>query len=447
MTATYPPGPRGRFLTGSLREFRRDLLGFLTRSAAEYGDLVTFRLGPRRIVLVNRPDLIEFVLTTGNRHFSARTYIKKLLTPTLGMGLLTSEGDAWLRQRRLAQPAFHKARINGYAASMVAYADRLLAGWRDGETRDLHADMTRLTLEIVAKTLFDTEVEEEVNEVGEAVENLMETFVVRFQAAFRFPPWVPTPVNLRIRANVRRLEKIIYRIINERRHSGKDHGDLLSMLLQASDEQGRMSDRQLRDEAMTLFLAGHETTANALSWTWYLLAQHPEAERELLSELDTVLGGRLPALDDLPRLRYAEAVVTESMRLYPPAWGFGRVVRDEVNLGGYRLLVGTTLWLCPWVTQRDGRYFEEPLAFRPGRWLGEKARQLPRFAYYPFSGGPRTCIGNTFAMMEATLVVAAVAQRFGFTLAPGHATKPYPSVTLRPEGGVWAVLHRRPLAA
>jgi cytochrome P450 len=447
MTATYPPGPRGRFLTGSLREFRRDLLGFISRGAAEFGDLVTFRLGPKRIVLVNRPDLIEFVLTTGNRHFSGRTYIKKLLSPTLGMGLLTSEGDFWLRQRRLAQPAFHKNRINGYAASMVAYTERLLAGWRDGETRDLHADMSRLTLEIVAKTLFDTEVEEEVNEVGEAVENLMDTFLRRFQAAIRFPTWVPTPTNLRTKANVRRLEKIIYRIIDERRRSGKDRGDLLSMLLQASDEQGGMSDRQLRDEAMTLFLAGHETTANALSWTWYLLAQHPEVERALLEELGKVLAGRLPTLEDLPQLRYTEAVVTESMRLYPPAWGFGRVVIDDVDLGGYRLPVGTTLWLCPWVTQRDGRFFEEPLAFRPERWLEEKAKQMPRFAYFPFSGGPRVCIGNTFAMMEATLIVAAVVQRFGFTLAPGHTTTPYASVTLRPEGGVWAVLHGRQPAA
>ncbi len=443
MTATYPPGPRGHFLTGSLREFRRDLLGFITRGAAEFGDLVTFRLGPKRIVLINRPDLIEFVLTTGNRHFSARTYIKKLLTPTLGTGLLTSEGDDWLRQRRLAQPAFHKNRINGYAASMVAYTERLLATWRDGETRDLHADMTRLTLEIVAKTLFDTEVEEEVNEVGEAVENLMGTFLRRFNAAVRFPAWVPTPVNLRTRANVRRLERIIYRIINERRQSGKDHGDLLSMLLQAGDEQGSLTDKQLRDECMTLFLAGHETTANALAWTWYLLAQHAEVENELLAELDRVLGGRGPTLDDLPRLKYAEAVVTEAMRLYPPAWGFGRVVRDPVDLGGYRLLVGTTLWMCPWVTQRDGRYFEEPLAFRPGRWLGEQQKTLPRFAYFPFSGGPRVCIGNTFAMMEATLVVAAVAPRWEFRLAPGHTTTPYASVTLRPEGGVWAVVRQR----
>src|SRR5262245_61362817 len=316
-----PPGPRGHWLSGSLPEIRRGWLEFLERNVREFGDVLTYRVGPKRLVLISHPDDIEDVLVTRNRAFK-KLFALRMNSLTFGEGLLTSEGDFWRRQRRLAQPAFHRARIQAYAETMVAYTERLLAGWRDGETRDVHADMMRLTLEIVAKALFDAEAAAEADAIGRALAVILESFVRRFNQLSPLPERFPTPGNLRLQAAVRRLDRIVYRYIRARRAEGADRGDLLSMLIAARDEdgRGRMSDRQLRDELVTIILAGHETTAIALSWTWVLLAQHPEAEAKLHAELDAVLGGRAPTLADLPRLPYTDQVIKEALRLYPPAY-------------------------------------------------------------------------------------------------------------------------------
>lgn len=439
-----PPGPKGHFWWGQLSEFRHDMLGLYQRLTREYGDVVAFRLGPRSVWLVNHPDLIEFVLSSGSRHFK-KSFAYQLLVPVIGRGLLTSEGSFWLRQRRLAQPAFHRQRIAAFGDVMVAYTQRLLDRWRPGEVRDLHADMMRLTLEIVAKTLFDFDLAEEAADVGAALEVVQENFSNRFEGIFPLPTWFPSPSNLRLRRAVRRLDQILYGIIDQRRKSQEDKGDLLSMLLHARDEDdgSGMTDQQLRDEAMTLFLAGHETTALALSWLWYLLAQHPAVEATLLAELREALGDRPPTVADLPRLRYTEAVVHETMRLYPPAYSMGREAIEPCELGGYPVPVGQTIEVCQWLTQRDPRWFNDPERFMPERWLDGREKRLPRYAYFPFGGGPRQCIGNTFALMEAVLVLATMAPRVRLELDPNHRVVPWTSITLRPRTGIRVLVHRR----
>jgi cytochrome P450 len=360
-----------------------------------------------------------------------------------GEGLLTSEGDFWLRQRRLAQPAFHRARIASYAATMVEYTQRLLENWRSGEERDAHQEMMRLTLQIVAKTLFDADVEREARDVGKSLQLLLE-LGANFKRTLFIPHWVPTPTNLRIKREIASIENILYRIIEERRASGHDAGDLLSMLLHAQDEDGsRMTDRQLRDETITLFLAGHETTASTLSWTWWLLAQNPAVESKLYAELDAVLGGRPPSLDDLPKLTYTGNVITESLRLYPAAWGLARVAIEDHELAGYPVKKGMGIAMAQWVVHRDPRWYDAPEEFRPERWEGDLLKRLPRFAYFPFGGGPRQCIGNTFAVMEATLLLATIAHKYRLRLAANHPVVPLASITLRPRHGVRVILESR----
>ena len=441
---SLPPGPKGHFLVGSLPEFRRDLLGFVTACARDYGDVVPVRVARRRLVLLSHPDLIEEVLTARARD-TTKTVILQMLRPLMGDGLLLSEGDLWLRQRRLMQPAFHRQRIATYGEVMAGYADRAMADWKDGEIRDVHADMMAITQAIVAKTLFDADVSDDAHDVGHARHVLMEDFARRRARLLSLPGFIPTPARRRTRRAIERLDRIVYGIIAARRASGEDRGDLLSTLLHAqdADDGSRMTDRQVRDEVMTLFLAGHETTAVALSWTWYLLAQHPVVEARLASELESVLGGRLPTVADLPRLRYTDMVVTESMRLYPPAYMVARRVATPCDVGGYRIEPETMLLMSQWVVQRDARWFEDPGAFHPERWETDLAKRLPRYAYFPFGGGPRLCIGNTFATMEATLLLAAIAQRFRFTLAPGASVAPMLSVTLRPADGIRMVPSRR----
>ena len=441
-----PPGPKGRLLSGHLPELRRDPLGLYLRTARQYGDVATLRFGFKRIHLINHPDLVEEVLVTRARNFT-KHYGLRMNRRLLGNGLLTSEGEFWLRQRRLMQPAFSRERVGSYAGIMVDYADRLTAGWRDGETRDIHADMTRLTLEIVAKTLFDSDVPGEAQAVGEAMAELAAGFNARFTSLLRLPLFIPTQANLRRERAARRLDELLFRLIKHRR-AVRGRGDLLERLLEAHDEADGtgMTDRQLRDEAMTLFLAGHETTALALSWAWSLLARHPEVGDALAGELCEVLGGRRPSVDDLPRLRYTEMVVQEATRLYPPAYVIGRQAVEPCEVGGYRIPAGGTLLMSQWVIQRDPRFFDDPERFLPGRWADGLARRLPKYAYFPFGGGPRVCIGNTFALMEAVLVVAAVARRFRFTAPPGPPVRPRPAITLRPERPIRLTVHAVPVS-
>lgn len=439
-----PGGPRGHWLAGNLPDFRKARLEFFVNCAREHGDLVWIRLAHRRVYLANHPDLIEDVLVTQSRHF-IKHFALRLNPIVLGKGLLTSEGDFWLKQRRLIQPVFLKQRIAGYASAMVAATERHLADWRPGEKRDIHVEMMRLTLAIAAKTLFNAEVGGDAHAIAQAMEVMQQNFLERFNSLLPLPLWIPTPANLRAKRAVRQLDDVMFRIIRQRRQDNADHGDLLSLLLRARDidDGSAMSDKQLRDEAMTLFLAGHETTALVLSWGWYLLALNPDVEQKLCAELDAVLGGRLPTVEDLPRLKYAEWVSLETMRLYSPAYVIGREATVDCAIGGYAVPRGTTVLMPQWVVHRDARFWDEPERFRPERWGEEKIKTMPKFAYFPFGGGPRTCIGNTFAMMELALIFATIAQRFRFRLEAGRAVTPLASFTLRPAPGIPGVIEAR----
>jgi cytochrome P450 len=439
----FPPGPSTGLKRWSLGPLNNgDPLKYFTGLMREYGDLVSLRVLNFRILLLNHPDHIEDVLVNHPRKF-IKGRVLQANKRVFGRGLLTSEGDFWLRQRRLAQPAFHRGRIAGYASTMVEYTERLLHEWQDGEERDIHKEMMRLTLQIVGKTLFDADVERDAQEVGKSLELLLE-LGANFRRTIFIPQWLPTPTNLLLERAIRQIEKVLYRIIAEKRASGRDSGDLLSMMLAAQDEDGsRMTDQQLRDEAITLFLAGHETTANTLSWTWWLLAQNPAVEAKLHAELRTVLAGRAPSLDDLPKLVYTNHVITESMRLYPPAWGTARTAIEDHEIAGYAVPKGSGVSFAQWTVHRDARWYDAPEEFRPERWEGDLLKRIPRFAYFPFGGGPRQCIGNTFALMETALTLATIAQQYRFRLVAGHPVVPLASITLRPRHGIRAVMEAR----
>jgi cytochrome P450 len=343
------------------------------------------------------------------------------------------------------QPAFHRQRVAGYGDVMSAFAERHVARWTAGTTVDVHGEMMALTQAIVGKTLFDADVSGDAQDATQAAKLLAEDFGARLRSFRLLPYWLPTPRNLRSRRAVARLDRVVHRIIAERVAGHEDRGDLLSMLVHAqdADDGTRMSARQVRDEVMTVYMAGHETTAVALSWAWYLLAQHPEADARLAEEVRDVLGGRRPSVADLPRLKYGEMVMMESMRLYPPAYGLGRQAVRASEVAGHAVARNDIFIAPTWVVHRDARWFEEPAAFRPDRWAKDLAQRLPRFAYFPFGGGPRQCIGNGFALMEAILILATIAQRFRLSLVPGQRITPTPYVTLRPEPGIRVQLARR----
>jgi cytochrome P450 len=439
-----PPGPPPRFLIGNFPLFSPDPLAVFTRWAREFGDIFYYRAGWMDVYFLNHPSLIESVLVSQSHNFAKDKVIQNSRW-FLGEGLLTNEGSGWLRQRRLCQPAFHRERMASYGQTMAAFTEDMLATWQDGEVRDIHQEMMQLTMRIVAKVLFGVEVKEDTESVARALNVLM-----RHTSGGRMilPPilrHLPVPALIRVKRAVRELDEIVNRIIRQRRAGGADTGDLLSMLMAARDEDGSgMTDRQLHDEILTFLLAGHETTAVSLSWTWYLLSAHPEIERKLRAELSQVLGGRTPQLEDLPRLPYADKVVKESMRLYPPAWSLARSTLKEMELGGYPLPVGSNVVMSPWIMHRDPRFFEHPEQFNPDRWAGDATQHLPKFAYFPFGGGPRLCIGASFAMMEANLLLAVVAQRFQLRLVPGHPVAAMPSITLRPRHGMRMSLSRYP---
>lgn len=442
-TRKFPPGPAfglRRWWQGPLSG--ADPLAYFSNIVREYGDFAGIQILNFRILLINHPDQIEDVLVTHPRKF-IKGRVLKANKRVFGNGLLTSEGDFWLRQRRLAQPAFHRARIAGYASTMVEYTERLLHEWHDGEERDIHKEMMRLTLQIVGKTLFDADVERDAQDVGKSLELLLE-LGANFRRTIFVPQWLPTSTNLKLNRAIGQIEKILYRIIAQKRSSGRDAGDLLSMLLAAQDDDGtRMTDQQLRDEAITLFLAGHETTANTLSWTWWLLAQNPAVEAKLHAELNTVLAARAPSLDDLPKLAYTNHVITESLRLYPPAWGTARTCIADHEIAGYCVPKNSGVSFAQWTVHRDPRWYDAPEEFRPERWEGDLLKRLPRFAYFPFGGGPRQCIGNSFALMEAALVLATIAQHYRFRIVEGHPVVPLASITLRPRHGIRVTLESR----
>jgi cytochrome P450 len=437
-TAALPPGPRGAPLVGSLLQIRRDPLRFFVETARAYGDVVRYRLAHRQGFLFAHPDQIKEVLVIHQHSFMKGRGLQ-WAKHFLGEGLLTSEGEFHRRQRRLSQPAFHRERLPAYAAVMSEYAVRSRERWREGAVLELHREMMALTMAVVGKTLFDAQVEGEADEIGASLAAIIALF-----PRFNLPgagliQRLPLPSNIRFRRARARLDATIYRVIAERRKAGGDRGDLLSMLLAARDEEGdggSMTDRQLRDEVMTLFLAGHETTANALTWSFYLLSQNPAAEARLGEELDAVLGGRPPSAEDIARLRYTEQVFAESMRLYPPAWGIGRRALRDQEIGGTLVPAGAFVVVSPYVTQRDPRFFPDPEAFDPGRWTPDARAARPKFSYFPFGGGARQCLGEPFAWMEGVLLLAALAQRWRLRLVPGHRVEAQALITLRPRYGM-----------
>lgn len=441
------PGPAGHPLFGNLSALREGPLPLLMASAQRYGGVVRLRFGMQVVHLVTQPEHIKYVLQDNQKNYSKQTRGFKALSLFLGLGLLTSEGDTWLRQRRIAQPAFHRQRIAGFGAVMVRSAADMAEAWRgaagSGRVVDMGAEMMRLTLRIAGETLLSTDPSGAADSVGEALTLLLTEARQRIYRPLMLPLGVPTPKNRRVKAAMRLLDSIVYTLIDERRRSANRPEDLLSMLLDARDEvtgEG-MSDTQLRDEVMTMFLAGHETTANALTWTWYLLSLFPEAGRKLRAELAEVLNGRAPSVDDIPRLKYTSMVIEESMRLYPPAWMMTRAAREEDAIGGYLIPKGSFVALSPYITHRLPSLWENPEGFDPSRFTAERASAMPRFAYFPFGGGPRQCIGNTFAMMEAVLVLATLAQRFRADLVSGQEVKAETLITLRPQGGIRMTLH------
>lgn len=457
-----PPSVPTDFIGGHFRQFRRDPTGFLTKIAA-LGDISFFRMARQPAFFLNDPELIRDVLVVNHHKYHKGRALKRAKA-LLGEGLLTNEGLEHLRQRRMIQPAFHRQRIAKYAESMVDFAEKMSNEWSDGDTRDIDREMMRLTLQIVGKTLFGADVEDDADKVGRAMTTIVELFNFLL---LPFSDWLrnlPLPQSKRFRNARNTLDNIIYGMIAERRKTGSNKSDLLSMLLAARDEDdGKpMTDEQIRDEALTLFLAGHETTANALTWTWFLLSQNPEKETKLHAELNRVLGGdatveervesatcegtlvntrvsaiRLPTIDDVPNLKYTEAVLAESMRLYPPAWAIGRLAVEPHEIRGFRIPVGALILISPYVTQRDDRYWPQPDEFIPERWETQSIKEAgQKNIYFPFGGGVRRCIGESFAWTEGILLIATLARKWKLKLTPEQRIGLQPMITLRPRFGM-----------
>jgi cytochrome P450 len=439
-----PPGPKSpSMLLGVLPHFRKDPPGYLLEVARAHGDLAYMRLARQNAYLVSHPDWIRDILVTHQTNFTKSRMLERAKV-LLGEGLLTSEGEFHRRQRRLVQPAFHRDRLVHYASDMVACAARVADQWKSGATLDVHQEMLRLTLAIVGRTLFSADVSSDADEIGAAMTQIFGLFDTLL---LPFSEWIqklPLPPVLRFERARDRLDRIVYGLIAERRASGKDAGDLLSMLLLAQDEEsdGRMTDKQVRDEALTLLIAGHETTANALTWTWYLLSQNPDVEACMHAELDRVLGGRPPAFDDLPQLSYTTGVFAEALRLYSPAWAVGRRAKQDYPIGDYVIPAKSILLMSQWVVHRDPRWWPEPETFDPLRWRPEEVEKRPKFAYFPFGGGTRVCIGERFAWAEGVLVLATLAQRWRLRLVPGHPVATRAVITLRPRHGMKMTVER-----
>lgn len=430
----------------NLGRYIHDPLGFLTRSHERGGDIAMLKMLGGTWVLLSHPEDLDRAFVKMHKHTKRDAYVV-VLERALGKGLLTADGELWKKQRRLSSFAFTPKKIRTYADTMVDVTAQGIAGWTDDATIDLYEESSRITMEVVAQVLFGTGVrDEEVVQVREALEVMNEFFANSPEAILRLPAWVPTPRNYRMNAAVKKIDEIVYRFIEQRRKSNEQHDDLLGALIAATDDEGtRMSDEQLRDEVVTLFLAGHETTALALGHTFFLLSRHPEVLRRLQAEVDGVLRGGSPKLSDLDALPYLEQVLKESMRLFPPAWTTGREVAESFELSGVTLPKGAQLLMSQWVVHRDPRWWPNPEAFDPERWTPEQIKARPKFAYFPFGGGPRTCIGNHFAMMEAKLMLATILARWQLDLFPGEHLSLKPSVTLRPKKSVRVRLRERKL--
>ncbi|MCC6178709.1 MAG: cytochrome P450 [Chloroflexi bacterium] len=442
------PGPRGQFLLGSLLDVQRDPLTFLTRTRRLYGDVAQVKLGPKTIYIASHPEDVRHVLQENNKNYRKGAHYETL-APIFGNGLMLSEGDFWLRQRRLVQPAFHRQRLGAFGKTMTDYAETMLERWASsaerGQPLDIQHEMLKLTLSIVCTTLFSYDISNETAGIGEAHAIALAHAEHKIVSLFNLPDSWPTPENRRYQRAVATIHNCINRLMDERRDSGEDKGDLLSTLaFSRYEETGELMDRdQLRAEVITLFLNGHETVTGALSWAWYLLSLHPEIERKLHDELRTVLGGRTPTFADIPKLKYTTMVIEESMRLYPPAWVIERDALGEDRLGGYYIPPKASVVLSQWVTHRHPDFWENPEGFDPERFSPERSANRHRFAYFPFGGGPRLCVGANFAMMEMQLLLATIAQRYHLELVPGFPVVKEPVITLRPKYGVLMTLRPR----
>jgi cytochrome P450 len=444
-----PPKIKGGAILGVWREYLRNPPAFLEKAARGGGDIARFRLVQHNAYLLSHPDWIKEVLVTNQANFTKSRALERARV-LLGDGLLTSEGDYHRRQRRLAQPAFHRDRLAGYARSMVDCAVRSREPWRSGTEFDVSQSMMRLSMAIVARALFSADIDSEADEISSALSQVFELFEALLMPFSQWLEKLPLPSVRRFERARDRLDQTVYRMIAERRASGRDTGDLLSMLLLSQDEEDGsdkssrgLTDKQVRDEALTILLAGHETTANALTWTWYLLSQSPDAEAKLHAELDRELAGRLPTLDDLPRLRYTEGVFAESLRLYPPAWAIGRRAKQDFSIGEYVIPARSIVLMSPWVVHRDARWFPDPLKFAPERWQTGEVESRPKFSYFPFGGGARTCLGERFAWMEGVLVIAAIALGWRLRMAPGQQVDTRARITLRPKYPIRMILEPR----
>ncbi|HTS36574.1 MAG TPA: cytochrome P450 [Candidatus Solibacter sp.] len=440
----FPPGFERNLLWFAWRRFRPANPIFLFQHLAEtYGDIAHYKIGWNHIVFLNHPEYIREVLVVQNDNFIKERTVRrsKML---LGEGMITSEGAEHRQQRQVAQPAFHRQRIPEYARTMVREAVRMRESWRDGETRDVSLDMMHLTLNIVAETLFGTELRNEVDELADAINRIMGlyNFLVMLPAAEWLVHVRPPGLAAFVRAR-KRIDAVVYRMIEAHRQRGQDAGTLLDLMLASAPEQSEDSEQSLRDQVITIFLAGYETVANALSWTWYLLSQNPECERRLHEEIDRELPGGEATCDDVPRLRYTEMVLAESMRLYPPAWAMGRYARADFRLGEYFLPAKTTVLMSQFVLHRDARFFPAPLIFKPERFTPEAKAQRTKFSYVPFGAGTRQCIGESFAWMECVLLLATLARKWKLKLVPGHVVEPEPLITLRPKYGMKMVVESR----
>lgn len=434
-----PPGPRGTFFFGVLPEFTKHTIEFLSRVAAEYGDVVHLPFGPAHVIFLNHPDHIKHVLQDNHRNYGKDQYTMNIIREWSGANIFTSDGEFWLKQRRTLQPAFHRQRVAGFGQAMTEAVELMLREWEQrptGEYIDIEKEMMRVTLRVVGRTLFSVDLVEEHKALGHAFDISDRYVQFRLDNPYYLPRWVPTQLNREASWALKHSHETIMAMIAERRKAGHKE-DLLSMLIEARDEDTGegMSDEQVRREAVTIVAAGHETTATTLAWAFYSLSQNPAVEAQLHTELETVLAGRLPTMTDLPKLPYTRAVIDEALRLYPAAWATSREALGADEIGGYAIQPKWTVMVSPYVIQRDARYWDEPNIFKPERFLAE-APNRPKFAYMPFGGGPRLCIGQPFALAEATLILATVAQRYRLRLKPEHPVQPKPVFTLKTSHGL-----------
>ncbi|RXI99800.1 cytochrome P450 [Anaerobacillus alkaliphilus] len=445
-TKLTPPGPKGNFLLGNLQEFQSNPLKFLLNLRKEYGDFVQFRLGPfQKFYFINDPELIKEVLVTKQKSFIKSEDIQTLKT-VVGEGLLTSEKEFHRRQRKLIQPSFKRSNILSYGEDMINTTLNYIFKWKNGEERLISEDMLNITLGIISKTMFNMEFKEGADVIGEPMEAVMKLGIKRMRKIVKLPLWVPTKQNRKLKKAIHALDDVLNEIIKKRRACNEKHEDLLGVLMDAKDETDdtHMSDKQLKDELMTIFLAGHETTANALTWTLYLLATHPEVDTKLFDELNNVVGSSLPKPEHFSRLLYTQNIVWEALRLYPPAYVIGREVDEDVVIGDYSLKKGDTVMISQYVMHRDETYFKDPTKFVPERFENDFMKTLPTYAFFPFGGGPRVCIGNHFALMEIVLVLACIVQQYQVTLPDDHHdVKPQPLITLRPKHGISLLIKDR----